>query len=66
MPEPEPDTECTPLPVCPHCGHTHTDGWEYFTGGRESAMVDCEACGAPFRATQNVLITYTTRKPDDQ
>lgn len=57
------DHEYTDAPVCPHCGHKHTeDLWEYGDGALykedESVEIECESCSGDFRATC-VFVSYT-------
>ncbi len=51
--------------VCPYCGYDHKDSWEFF-GGRDRECVDMEClnpdCEKKFTAIQNVKITYSTKK----
>lgn len=58
----ERDTKLTSEPVCPHCGHRHTDSWEWdFGPWLEGARTgECDSCGEAFMTERQVTIYYTT------
>lgn len=53
--------ECTDDVVCPYCGYTHGDSWEFQDG--EHICQDCERL---FILEQSVSVTYTTEKMKDK
>ena len=58
-------TEYQDTPVCPYCGWSHTDAWEWqdFGPGLEgSGEFECEGCDKAFFAERIVTVEYTTRK----
>jgi hypothetical protein len=59
------DTQYQDAPVCPHCGYTHKDAWEWDLGpGLEgTSRFDCGECDKEFIVSREVNITYSTRKP---
>ncbi len=70
--EPEIDHENTPDPVCPACGSSVGDAWEWCTNEMRGAEHTCFDCGALFRAFPSYDVTYTTElisltppKPED-
>jgi hypothetical protein len=54
------DTEGTPQIVCPYCGYTFTDSYDY----SDSGPAECDDCGNTFDTCRDVDVTYTTRKAD--
>lgn len=56
-----PRTYQTQWPVCPHCGHQHTDAWEW---RHDDDYVDCESCGQEFAYSREIDVHYTTNIPD--
>lgn len=60
-----PETEYQTWPVCPHCGHIHSDAWEWYLGPclEGSGDRECESCGQPFHVVRDMTIYYTTTKP---
>lgn len=52
------DHEYTDYPVCPHCGHEHTD-WECHGDGEEED-VRCESCDELMDVSTNMWIIYST------
>lgn len=51
------DTDYTCEIVCPHCGETKANSWEY-----EDGEYDCAECGEPFYVSRIIDVTYCTRK----
>ncbi len=51
------DTTYTSEVTCPHCGHIHSDSWEYSEGKHE-----CMDCELPFDMWRYTEITYSTKK----
>ena len=53
----------TDFPVCPACGHSHRDAWEWdFGAGLEGDTEhECDICGYEFRCTRIVDVAYTTK-----
>lgn len=43
--------------VCPHCGHVHSDSWDYSEGEH-----DCSLCERAFTLSRFTSVTYTTKK----
>lgn len=61
-----PDHEYTNEVVCPHCGHIHTESYEFFSGPEECADgCSCGMCGKEFNAVCHVSIKYSTSLADD-
>jgi transcription elongation factor Elf1 len=56
------DTDYTDEVVCPHCGHEHSDSWEYNLTEQDYGALECAECGEMFEATLNKSISYSTRK----
>lgn len=59
------DHEFTSNIVCPYCGHTHSDSWEYFRD-RENIVqdIDCAKCGKSFCCEMDFDVTYITKIKD--
>lgn len=47
-------------PICPACGHTIGDPYEYFERGNEVSETECPNCDAPIEIVQHVSVDYTT------
>lgn len=62
MSDTKPYTRMQTFPVCPHCGHSHRDAWEWnFGPGLEGEKSrECDECGKPFKCRREVEISYTT------
>jgi predicted RNA-binding Zn-ribbon protein involved in translation (DUF1610 family) len=56
------DTEHRDAPICPHCGHEHTNApqWEFGYPLENRLDTSCEACGADIHVTKHTTITYST------
>jgi transposase-like protein len=52
------DTYLTDEAVCPHCGYTHRDSWE-FEGGH---TYTCDECDEAFLVECNYDVSYITEK----
>lgn len=50
----------TPGLVCPHCGRSETDPWQWFDLHDGEADIECADCGRTYHATQEVEITYSS------
>lgn len=48
--------------TCPHCGHVHRDGYEWFTGGNETAEIECHGCEKEFLAVIHHDVKYSSRE----
>lgn len=57
------ETEFTPLPVCPYCGHEVSDAWEYRNDEFEH---ECSNCEKRFTVTRDLDVTYCTFKIDEK
>ena len=57
------DHECTDKPVCPYCGHTHRDAWEWPDNSEDS---ECEECERTFHAYRTIYVTWETRPAEDE
>jgi transcription elongation factor Elf1 len=57
------DTDSTDEVTCPHCGHEHSDSFEYGHPASDTGTADCDECGKSFKWQCEYTITYTTRKP---
>lgn len=55
--QPTIDHHYTDEAVCPHCGHEHSDTWEWQDGKHE-----CAECEQPFELERHVEATYSTEK----
>lgn len=59
------DCQMEPEARCPYCGRHDSDSWEIFEppgmDGR-SDTVECGWCGEEFIVTENLQITYSTKK----
>lgn len=62
------DTQFQWTPICPKCGRSFNDAWEWDFG--PSAEGECETdcdCGCTFICSRAVEVTYSTKaKPDGQ
>lgn len=56
-------TDSTDKPICPHCGHEHTDTWEW--EGEDFEYSECESCEEVFHAWKHISISWTTNKVDE-
>lgn len=56
------DHECTQEIVCPYCGYTHSDSWEWDDDGEDI----CDNCGKMFEYCREHDITYSTNKKETQ
>lgn len=61
------DCEFTDEVVCPHCGHSHTDSWEWLRddpalGDGSTKDVECGKCDKPIRITIHFSIYYSAEK----
>ena len=64
---PEIDCQCTDEVVCPHCGYSHTESYEFFIDNGECADgCSCSDCGMEFNASRSVSVTYNTAKVEDR
>lgn len=49
--------------VCPHCGHVHSDSWEFSgQGHNDGGDAKCNECGKPFHWERNIIVLYGTSK----
>lgn len=55
------DSFCTSEIVCPYCGHTFQDSWEYEDSDDECY---CDECNKTFTYERYVQVTYTSYKND--
>lgn len=55
------ETSYTDQPVCPYCGHAHSDAW-----GMEEGNSCCDACDKEFFLTEHVTIKYKTSRLEDE
>jgi len=46
--------------VCPHCGRTDKDSWEYELGNDDTGDIECAECGTEFYAVRHIRISYST------
>lgn len=61
------DHEYTGEIVCPACGYEFGDSWESFLDGTHSETEEeCPECGAKFKVTQNVEVTYSTELIEEE
>jgi hypothetical protein len=59
------DHEYTEFIVCPYCGYSHPESYEFGDGGEGDGQDECESCGKEFRWSRMVSISYSTRKITD-
>jgi transcription elongation factor Elf1 len=59
------DHEHTDEPVCPYCGHEHSDGDEYHERD-DTTRITCTECGQEFESERYVLARYSTSKIDHE
>lgn len=52
----------TMWPVCPHCGYTDRDAWEWGSAYDSGDKAWCGSCGREFFATRNVSVDWSTQK----
>lgn len=60
------ETTLQDSPVCPHCGHEHTDAFEWNFGPCLDGSIkgrECDSCGEAFDCDLVVTVEYTTKKP---
>lgn len=55
------DCEFTKEIVCPYCGHTFSDSWEYCDFDDE---MFCDECGNEFSYERKIEVTYVSYKND--
>lgn len=57
------DHQNTDEAICPHCGAVQRDAWECFASdSSECVETECGSCEQPITVTQNVSVTYSTKK----
>ena len=58
------ETEMTPEPICPHCGHIERDAceWNFVPGLEGEHVAECNSCGEVFETKREISICYTTYK----
>lgn len=54
------DHEFTDDPVCPNCGKKEVDAFEYEFQDGDEAESECSDCGAKYRVTCIIRVTYST------
>ena len=47
--------------VCPHCGYTESDSWEYQD---DEDVIECPECEKPFTYIREVAVSYSTYKEE--
>lgn len=48
--------------VCPFCGYTYSDSWEFGDSYEDIGLMSCEQCSKDFYASRHTSITYYTEK----
>ena len=52
--------------VCPYCGETQQDSWEFDLGnginGEGTGEIECQICTRKMTVTRHVVIKYSTEK----
>ena len=48
--------------VCPYCGYTYSDSWEFGDEHEDLGLMLCKQCDKDFYATRHTSITYCTEK----
>lgn len=48
--------------VCPHCGHEHSDSWDFFSDSN-TIEIECDRCEKEFGCERDFTTTYNTWKP---
>lgn len=56
------DTLLREVPICPYCGHRHTDLEDFVFDNAELDEDECNSCGKIFQTERQVTVRYTTRK----
>lgn len=51
--------------VCPYCGYESEDSYEYFSMYKDSATIECADCGKEFEAIQDISVSYSTYKSEE-
>lgn len=54
--------ECTDEIVCPFCGYTYSDSWEFGDEHEDIGLISCDQCNKDFYANRYTSITYSTEK----
>lgn len=55
------ENERTEKPICPYCGYSHKDDWEFdFNGCEGSIAITCHHCSKEFHCQKMCKITYST------
>lgn len=57
------DHEYTQEIVCPYCGYTNSDSWDYHLD-ETPTDIDCvnDKCGRAFKAWTDIAVSYITSK----
>lgn len=58
-PPDELDLAHNPHPVCPYCGASEYDSWEW---GLSEQEVECHKCGEVYLAKGEMVVFWTTKK----
>jgi len=48
--------------LCPECGESQGDLWDYDWGSRECLAAQCGECGADYTLMRHVSVRYEARK----
>jgi hypothetical protein len=60
------DHEFTDEIVCPHCGHVHSESYEFGGGGEGDGEDECGECGKKFYWSRTISVSYSTSKPKEE
>jgi len=55
-------TEYTCRPVCPYCGYTASDSWEW--GNDEDGEHECGKCEKTYLWSRHVTVDWSTRRAE--
>lgn len=53
----------TDAPICPYCGHEHTDWWEFVEDDADGEL-NCYSCDREFGYEVTVIRTFSTEKKE--
>lgn len=58
------DCSGTDEAVCPHCGFTYPDSWEFVRKDPIEFSQDCDGCGKTFKCRPEYEVTYFSYIPE--
>ena len=51
--------------VCPYCGNTWLDSWEYMAGEEDLGEYVCDECDKTYTISRNITIDYSTQTMEE-